>query len=68
VFFTRPTDDVLLTPLVEESPMIAEAAAKAGEKYKTSSTAGEWFSRRIKNQRIKNRTVRMRTGIYLTTV
>jgi hypothetical protein len=38
--------------------MIAEAVAKApANKFNTGSTSLEWFSRRIKNQRIANRTV-----------
>jgi len=58
VFFTRPGDSVPLRALIEESPMIAEAVAKAPEKnFETNSTSYEWFTRRIKNQRIKNRKV-----------
>ncbi|OBZ65458.1 1-aminocyclopropane-1-carboxylate oxidase, partial [Grifola frondosa] len=57
VFFTRPGNSVGLHPLVDESPLIAEAVAKAPErKFETGATAKEWFARRIKNQRIKNRT------------
>ena len=38
--------------------MIAEAVAKLPPgKYDTGATAKDWFARRIKNQRIKNRTV-----------
>jgi hypothetical protein len=48
VFFTRPGDSVIL-----------QAVAKAPEnQFNTGSTSLEWFSRRIKNQRIANRTVR----------
>ncbi|KAI0323041.1 Clavaminate synthase-like protein [Amylostereum chailletii] len=53
VFFTRPGNDVPLEPLSAQSAMIAGAASKG--KYDTQSTAGEWFSRRVKNQRINNR-------------
>ncbi|KAH9054150.1 Clavaminate synthase-like protein [Lactarius vividus] len=56
VFFTRPGKSVPLAPLTKESTMIAEAAARAPEgQYATGSTAGEWFRRRIQNQRINNR-------------
>ncbi|TBU22663.1 Clavaminate synthase-like protein [Dichomitus squalens] len=57
VFFTRPGNSVLLRPLSDESPMIAEAIAKLPfGKYNTGATAKDWFARRIRNQRIKNRT------------
>ncbi|OCH93542.1 Clavaminate synthase-like protein [Obba rivulosa] len=55
VFFTRPGNPVELRPLTE-SALIADAVAKAPEgKYQAGSTAAQWFARRIKNQRIKNR-------------
>lgn len=54
VFFTRPGEGQLLTPLASESTMIAEAAAGRPE-LTTDSTAGEWYVRRITNQRLKNR-------------
>lgn len=62
VFFTRPGNSTFLSALKNESPMIKEAVERAdarGErgKYETGVTSGEWFARRIKNQRIKNRTV-----------
>lgn len=58
VYFTRPGNSVILRALVDESPLIAEAVSRGPEKnYETGSTALEWFSRRIKNQRIKNRKV-----------
>lgn len=59
VFFTRPGNSVVLRALTEDSPMIAAAVQKAGDpaKYETGATSLEWFSRRIKNQRINNRTV-----------
>lgn len=59
VFFTRPGQSVILRPLSDESPVIAEAVSKLPSgKYDTGTTSKEWFARRIKNQRIKNRTVR----------
>ncbi|OSD01897.1 Clavaminate synthase-like protein [Trametes coccinea BRFM310] len=57
VFFTRPGNSVMLRPLVEESPLIAEAVSKQPPgKYETGQTSKDWFARRIKYQRIKNRT------------
>ncbi|KAH9918577.1 Clavaminate synthase-like protein [Epithele typhae] len=57
VFFTRPGNSQVLRPLSEDCTMIAEAAAKdTTGRLNTGSTSAEWFSRRIKNQRIKNRT------------
>ena len=46
-------------PMAELSEMVAEAMRKPeNAKFKTGgTTAGEWLARRIKNQRIKNRTV-----------
>jgi len=56
VYFTRPGNSIILRALVDESLLIAEAVSSGPEKnYETGSTALEWFSRRIKNQRIKNR-------------
>ncbi|CAA7263546.1 unnamed protein product [Cyclocybe aegerita] len=56
VYFTRPGNSVVLRALVENSPLIAEAVSKTPEKnYETGATAFEWFTRRIKNQRINNR-------------
>lgn len=68
VFFTRPGDSSILSALTGESTKIAEAVLISSEapigdvnnknsKFDTRSTAGEWFSRRIKNQRINNREV-----------
>ncbi|KAJ8079640.1 hypothetical protein PM082_011227 [Marasmius tenuissimus] len=58
VFFTRPGDSTILEPLAALSPSIAEAVKKNTEKKLDTGgvTASEWFARRIKNQRIKNRT------------
>jgi hypothetical protein len=57
VFFTRPGKSVVLEPMAESSEMVAEAIRKPeNAHFKTGGvTAGEWFARRIKNQRIKNR-------------
>ena len=58
VYFTRPGNSIILRALVDESLLIAEAVSRSPEKnYETGATALEWFSRRIKNQRIKNRKV-----------
>jgi len=44
--------------------MIAAEVAKAPEnKFNTGSTSLEWFSRRIKNQRIANRTVYLSSNL-----
>ncbi|KAL0954197.1 hypothetical protein HGRIS_005325 [Hohenbuehelia grisea] len=70
VFFTRPGDSVVLKALADESPLIARAVETAQRKesgstspgnntatnlVNTGETAGEWFKRRIMNQRINNR-------------
>jgi len=57
VYFTRPGNSIILRALTDESPMIAEAVANAPDpgKFDTGVTSLDWFSRRIKNQRIKNR-------------
>ncbi|EGO05397.1 hypothetical protein SERLA73DRAFT_174536 [Serpula lacrymans var. lacrymans S7.3] len=59
VLFTRPGNSVTLRALVDESSIIADAVAANTREdldFKTGATASEWFARRIKNQRIKNRT------------
>ncbi|KAI0316905.1 Clavaminate synthase-like protein [Amylostereum chailletii] len=57
VFFTRPNAAQVLAPLVNESTLIADSVNNAPDgKFSTGSSAGEWFARRIKNQRIANRT------------
>ncbi|KAG2739373.1 Clavaminate synthase-like protein [Suillus brevipes Sb2] len=57
VFFTRPGNSQVLRALVESSHVIAEAVKNRPEKnFETGSTAMEWFARRIKYQRINNRT------------
>ncbi|KAJ7130720.1 hypothetical protein C8R46DRAFT_1142228 [Mycena filopes] len=57
VYFTRPGNDIELRALVEDSPLIAEAVARAPDRaFETGCTALEWFTRRIKNQRLNNRT------------
>ena len=61
VFFTRPGNAMNLSVLKEKSGVINEAFGKLEReiqvKYEPNVTASEWFARRIKNQRIKNRTV-----------
>ena len=59
VFFIRPANHVELTALAEDSALIAEAVNSAPDpaKYRTGQTAESWFTRRLKYQRIKNRTV-----------
>lgn len=50
-----------MEPLVQ-SPIIAEAVKKKPVNV-GNVTAGEWFSRRIRNQRVANRTVRIYRSI-----
>lgn len=59
VFFTRPSNDVELVPLTEDSPMIAEAVNSSPNpsKFYTGQTAATWFARRVKYERVKNMTV-----------
>ncbi|PBK65378.1 Clavaminate synthase-like protein [Armillaria solidipes] len=57
VFFTRPGNSVVLRALVEDSPLIAEAARNTpGKNFESGETAKEWFARRVKYQRLSNRT------------
>ncbi|KAF8146492.1 hypothetical protein K438DRAFT_1627854 [Mycena galopus ATCC 62051] len=57
VYFTRPGNDVQLRALVEDSQVIANAVAATPDKnFETGCTSFEWFTRRIKNQRMNNRT------------
>jgi len=57
VFFTRPGESMVLEPMANLSEAVAEAISKPeNARFQTGgTTAGEWFARRIKNQRIKNR-------------
>lgn len=61
IFFTRPGRKVVLRALAEESNMIKAAMDGKRQKgedvsaYEGTVTAGEWFTRRMRNQRIKNR-------------
>ncbi|KAF8555044.1 Clavaminate synthase-like protein [Imleria badia] len=56
VFFTRPGNSGILRALVEDSPLIAASVQKHPDRnFDTGSTAGDWFARRIKYQRINNR-------------
>ncbi|KAI0696905.1 hypothetical protein BC835DRAFT_1271188 [Cytidiella melzeri] len=58
VFFSRPQKDAELRALTEQSKIIADAVASSDDpnKFNTGQSAGAWFARRIKNQRIANRT------------
>lgn len=61
VFFIRPGNDIKLRALVDESGLIKSTvenkAPEERQKYDPDATASEWFARRVKNQRLKNRTV-----------
>jgi hypothetical protein len=46
----------LLAPLTE-SPVVADAVRKNGIDVQDKGTAKDWFQRRIRNQRVANRTV-----------
>ncbi|KAF7348008.1 1-aminocyclopropane-1-carboxylate oxidase [Mycena sanguinolenta] len=57
VYFTRPGKNVQLRALVEDSQVIADAVAATPDKnFETGCTSFEWFTRRVKNQRMNNRT------------
>ncbi|KAG2075289.1 Clavaminate synthase-like protein [Suillus decipiens] len=57
VFFIRPGNSKVLRALVESSDSIAEAVKKRPDRnFETGSTAMVWFMRRVKNQRVSNRT------------
>jgi hypothetical protein len=58
VFFTRPSNDVLLRALTDGSTVIAAAVGASDDvsRFNTGQTASEWFARRIRNQRVANRT------------
>ncbi|KAL5536525.1 hypothetical protein ACEPAF_347 [Sanghuangporus sanghuang] len=59
VYFTRPANHVALNALSEQSAMIKarldQLTPDERTKFETNTTALEWFTRRIKNQRINNR-------------
>ncbi|KAF5352832.1 hypothetical protein D9756_006288 [Leucocoprinus leucothites] len=56
VFFTRPGNNRTLRAFIESSPIIASAVSnKPQQSLETNSTAGKWFSRRIKYQKVINR-------------
>lgn len=61
VFFIRPGNDIKLRALVDESDLIKSTVENKSpeerQKYDPDATASEWFARRVKNQRLKNRTV-----------
>lgn len=58
-FFTRPNNDCILAPLVEDSEVIAEAVNQTpfgkDNPNLAPQTAGDWYNRRIKNMRKNNR-------------
>ncbi|KAF8839129.1 Clavaminate synthase-like protein [Paxillus ammoniavirescens] len=57
VFFTRPGNSQVLRALVDHSPIITDAVKNQPEKnFETGSTAAQWLTRRVKYQRISNRT------------
>ncbi|KAF5343657.1 hypothetical protein D9758_014697 [Tetrapyrgos nigripes] len=64
VFFFRPGNSVQLRALTDQSPLIAEAVNDAIENdsewamktFNPGQTAEEWFVRRVKYQRVNNRT------------
>ncbi|KZS96785.1 Clavaminate synthase-like protein [Sistotremastrum niveocremeum HHB9708] len=55
-YFARPTNTVILRALEDKSSVIAEAVKNSSDKFDTNTSAGDWFARRIKYQRINNRT------------
>jgi hypothetical protein len=57
VYFSRPGNSIILAPLHDKSEMIKKAV-ESGKNLATTSTAGEWFERRVKYLRVKNMTVR----------
>lgn len=65
IFFTRPTSSKVLRALVESSPVIAEAVKKQPDRnFETGATAAEWLARRVRNQRVNNRKVRVPSVCY----
>jgi len=58
VFFSRPSNSVILRALVDDSPIIAEAMRRkdsdARKMFDTGATAQEWCQRRVKNRRLAN--------------
>ncbi|THG98082.1 hypothetical protein EW145_g7484 [Phellinidium pouzarii] len=60
VFFTRPGDNIHLHALAEESKAVKEVVERMTveerKRFEPNATAKEWFARRVKNQRINNRT------------
>jgi len=56
VYFTRPGNSIVLRALTDSSSLIADAVMRAPDptKYETGMTAFEWFTMRVKNQRMAN--------------
>lgn len=61
VFFSRPGFGQDLRALGEESEVVRGAVGRMGgeerKRYEPGATSGEWYTRRMVNLRIKNRTV-----------
>jgi len=55
VYFLRPATSAILEPLTQ-SPIVAAASQNNKLEVGENVTAGEWFARRVKNQRVANRT------------
>lgn len=55
VYFTRPGDSIQMRALSDQSPLIAKATAASDRSFDAGTTAYEWFTRRIRNYRVKNR-------------
>ncbi|KAF8485533.1 Clavaminate synthase-like protein [Gautieria morchelliformis] len=55
VYFLRPAMSSVLAPLTE-SPIVMEAASRNKMDVGDNVTAKDWFTRRIRNQRVANRT------------
>ncbi|THV06486.1 Clavaminate synthase-like protein [Dendrothele bispora CBS 962.96] len=57
VFFTRPGNSIVLRPLADQSDIIKDKLSQHPdpESLDTGATSLEWFTRRIKNQRMANR-------------
>lgn len=58
VYFHRPHNGVMLEALVNDSPAIADAVARAANpaRFHTGETADEWMMRRVRMRRTKNMT------------
>ena len=61
---------MVLEPMADFSEMVAEAARKPeNARFQTGGvTAGEWFARRIKNQRANNRKVNIGSAMVVPAI